>query len=88
MGVIVVVSLYSYIKNILTYLIVVLSGIVREGDNIEIVVDGKSYVGRVMLTEGSHMVLRTNRSASVFIPHKKVFNAIIVKSRGLYYNLW
>lgn len=82
-GIVVVVSLYSYIENSLMYLIVISSGIVREGDNVEIVVDGKSYTGRVILAEGSHMMLRTNHNASILIPYRKVFNAIIVKKQHI-----
>lgn len=74
-------SIYSFIENVLMYLVVVSSGMIREGDNIEIVIDGRNYVGRVVLAEGSHMILRTEHSASVLIPYRKVFNAIIVKKQ-------
>jgi hypothetical protein len=79
MGVTIMVSLHSYLENSLMYIIVVASGILKDGDDIQIEIDGKSYIGRVTLTEGSHMHLRTNHGASVLIPYKKVFNAIIVK---------
>ncbi len=81
MSAIILTSLYSYIESTFMYLIVMSSGIVKEGDNIEIAIDGKNYMGRVILAEGSHMILRTTHGTSVLIPYKKVFNAIIVKKQ-------
>lgn len=72
-------SIIGYIANSLSYLIVALTSMVKDGEYMRILVDGKEYEGRVLLVEGNYMILRTEPGASVLIPYSRLLRSVIVK---------
>ena len=74
-------SLKTYLENIFSYLIIVTSGIVRDGENIQIVFGGYSYEGKANLLEGNFMQIITEDNKAIYIPYKHLLSAVIIKSQ-------
>ncbi|MEL9940427.1 MAG: hypothetical protein QW348_06325 [Ignisphaera sp.] len=75
----VIVSLRPLIENSFSYLILVSSGLLRDGEYIQVNVDDGVYEGKVVLLEGNFMEIITSDNRIVFIPYRQVLNSVIVK---------
>ncbi|MCX8185043.1 MAG: hypothetical protein RMI56_01900 [Sulfolobales archaeon] len=72
-------SVVGYISNSLSYLIVALTSIVRDGEYVRIIVDGREYEGRAMLIEGNYLILKTEPGVSVLVPYSQLLKSVVVK---------
>ncbi len=72
-------SIIGYISNSLAYLVVALTSIVRDGEYVRVLVDGREFEGRVLLVEGNHVILKTEPGVSVLIPYSRLLKSVIVK---------
>ncbi|MEM0027506.1 MAG: hypothetical protein QXT53_05805 [Ignisphaera sp.] len=77
--IVVIISLRSLIENTFSYLILVSSGLLRDGEYIQVNVDDGAYEGKVVLLEGNFMEILTPDNRIVFIPYRQVLNSVIVK---------
>jgi len=75
----VIIMLKTFIENTFSYLILVSSGILRDGESIQINVNGVTYEGRVSLLEGNFMEILTHDNKIVYVPYKHVLNSVITK---------
>ncbi len=76
-------SVIGYISNSLAYLVVALTSMVRDGEYVRVLIDGKEFEGRVLLVEGNHVVLKADPGTSVFIPYSRLLRSVIVKMSRL-----
>lgn len=82
-AVIILFSIAGYVSNSISYLLVALTSIVRDGEYVRVFIDGMEFEGRVLLVEGNHVVLKTEPGTSVLIPYSRLLKAVIVKMSRL-----
>ncbi len=73
-------SFRNYLENFVSYLFVVLSGIIDDGDNIRIEIGGKSYEGTAIIGEGEYMILKTDHGSYIYVPYSAILKSIIIKT--------
>ncbi len=81
--IIIFIGLYSfrnYLENSISFLFIVSSGIINDGDNIRIEIGDKSYEGTAIIREGEYMILKTNHGSYIYIPYSIILKSIIIKT--------
>ncbi|MEM1868692.1 MAG: mechanosensitive ion channel [Acidilobaceae archaeon] len=77
----------EYLANILSYLLVSVSGVVREGEYVRIDLQSNSYEGRVLLSKGEYLALQTDHGHIIYIPYSKLHSSTIIKLASAIINL-
>ncbi|ADM27282.1 hypothetical protein Igag_0444 [Ignisphaera aggregans DSM 17230] len=72
-------SLRNSLENSISFLFIVSSGIINDGDNVRIEFGGKSYEGTAILKEGEYMLLKTDHGNYIYIPYSIVLKSVIIK---------
>lgn len=73
-------SFRNYLENSISFLFVVSSGIINDGDNVRIEIGDKSYEGTAIIREGEYMILRTEHGSYIYIPYSLILKSIVIKT--------
>lgn len=69
----------EYLANVLSFVIFSIAGTLKEGEYVRIDIGQSSYEGRVALSKGEYMSLRTEHGHLVYVPYSKLHSSIITK---------
>ncbi len=72
----------GYSTNIVSQLLIVSGGTLREGEYVRIETGSGSYEGRVLSSSGGYLILKNDRGNVIHIPYSILNNSIIIKMTG------
>jgi hypothetical protein len=84
---IIVLMFRNLLENLGSYVVVVSSGIVRDGDRVKIITDEGVYEGRLELDNYNFAKIVDDRGTFSYIPYKTLLNSIIIKSSSRTVNI-
>ncbi|MCS7107503.1 MAG: mechanosensitive ion channel family protein [Acidilobaceae archaeon] len=74
-----ILSSREYLANVLSFIIFSIAGTLKEGEYVRIDIGQSSYEGRVALSKGEYMSLRTEHGHLVYVPYSKLHSSVITK---------
>ncbi|MCI4436191.1 MAG: hypothetical protein JHC33_05200 [Ignisphaera sp.] len=77
----------NLLENLGSYAVIVLSGIVRDGDRVKIITDEGVYEGRLELNNYNFAKIVDEKGTLSYIPYKSLLNSIIIKSSSRTVNI-
>lgn len=69
----------EYLANVLSFVIFSIAGTLKEGEYVRIDLGQNSYEGRVALSRGEYISLRTEHGHLVHVPYSKLHSSVITK---------
>ncbi|MDM7275386.1 MAG: mechanosensitive ion channel [Thermoprotei archaeon] len=81
-GLVLALAVKGYTSNIISQLLIVSEGVLREGEYVKIELGSGGYEGRVLSSSGGYLILKDDRGNAIHIPYSILNNSIIVKMTG------
>ncbi len=80
---IILLALRPVIENVFAYILILATGIIREGEHVAIKLNNVTYEGVVVEVNSNYTVLRVGTESRLYIPNSFVVRATVLKPRGL-----
>jgi small-conductance mechanosensitive channel len=74
-----VIAFRDYIANAASYLVIISSGVVKDGERVRVVINGVNYEGKVELLDNGFIQLIKEDGTVTYIPYRHLIHATIVK---------
>ncbi|MFN4046679.1 MAG: hypothetical protein ACK4H7_05000, partial [Acidilobaceae archaeon] len=81
-GLVLALAVKDYASNIISQLLIVSGGALKDGEYVRIDMGSGSYEGRVLSSSGGYLTLRDDRGNVIHIPYRVLGNSIIIKMSG------